>query len=694
MIVLSFRLKTILGITLIQTLLLCILILYGMRILISSHEQALLAHASTAARLFATITQDAVIATDLGSLENAVSQTLKNSDIVYARVIGEHGVLAEGGDRAARARPFIADLDYQSAYDGIFDITLPISVDGEQYGRVELGLAISTIKNTIASAQRETTILAISAMAIVAALSYLFAMYLTRRLSNLTAASRSIAAGMFGRQIEIHGTDELAQTAIAFNEMSRQLEQLEEHRQHAEKEIMNLNAELESRVIVRTDQLSKANKELEYLALHDALTKLPNRTLFHDRVEQAILLAEREMKSFALLSLDLDCFKLINDGLGHLTGDIVLQEVSTRLVQCLRHSDTVARMGGDEFSILLLNTTTMDDVIAMVDNIVKAITTPIMVNGTDLKVGASIGIATFPEHGQNINALISHADAAMYVAKRAQKTSVVYSAEVEKESGEHQELRFELQRAIDNEELILHYQPKIDFGSQHIVGVEALVRWRHPKHGLLYPDEFIAIAEKNKLMKPLTLRVLDIALRQCKRWHQSDLYLIVAVNISSANLQDPSFPDCVQALLTKYAMSAQYVELEITESAILIDPLRAIDNITKLSEIGVQVSIDDFGMGYSSIAYLHNLLVAKIKIDKSFVIEMDKNHKNSVIVRSTIELGHNLGLKVVAEGVESQDSWDRLKNMGCDSAQGYFMSRPIPAEELLGWIKESPFGTK
>ena len=688
----SFRLKTMLGITLIQALLLFTLIWNGAHILTSSHEEALLKHASTATRLFASITQDAVIATDLGSLENSIAQALANPGIVYARVVGKDGVLAEGGDSAALAKPFKVDRSYQDAGDGIFDASADIIVANEKYGYVEVGFDINKIKDTITTAQRETTTFAISAMVVVALLSYLFAMYLTRRLDTLKTASQRIADGIFGHQIPANGNDELAQTAAAFNEMSYKLHLLDTHRQQAEDEIKTLNAELEARVALRTHQLASANEALEHLAVHDALTKLPNRTLFHDRVEQAILASKREKKSFALLSLDLDKFKPINDTLGHHVGDLVLQEISTRLVHCLRQSDTVARMGGDEFSVLLLNVTTPDDVMVIVNKMIRTIVKPIVINNNTLAVGTSIGIALFPQHSDDITTLMCRADAAMYAAKRTQNVYTFYSAEVEKDGTSHMALQLDLRRAIDNDELILHYQPKIDLASHCVIGVEALVRWQHPEHGLIYPDAFIPLAEKHGLMKQLTLKVLEVALRQCEIWYTQKLNLNMAVNISTYNLQDPVFPETVAELLEKFSVPACYIELEITETAIMTDPLRAIENIKKLNDMGLQIAIDDFGTGYSSMAYLQKLLVAKIKIDKSFVIEMDKNQNDDVIVRSTIDLGHNLGLKVVAEGVESQESWDRLKEMGCDSAQGYFMSRPIPADQFMQWIKESPYG--
>jgi EAL domain-containing protein (putative c-di-GMP-specific phosphodiesterase class I) len=255
-------------------------------------------------------------------------------------------------------------------------------------------------------------------------------------------------------------------------------------------------------------------------------------------------------------------------------------------------------------------------------------------------------------------------------------------------------LKAELRRALEEHELVLHFQPKIDFSTQRINGVEALVRWNHPRHGLLYPDRFIGLAEDSGMIKNLTVEVMRLALEQTQAWRAQGMELPVAVNVSALNLQDVGFPELVASMVTEYETPPRLVELEVTETAIMTEPLRAIENIRKLASLGVQVSIDDFGTGYSSMAYLQKLLVAKIKIDRSFVMEMGKRENDEVIVRSTIDLAHNLGLKAVAEGVENQDAWDKLRDMGCDSAQGYYMSKPLAAEKFLEWMQNSPWGAQ
>jgi diguanylate cyclase (GGDEF)-like protein len=435
----------------------------------------------------------------------------------------------------------------------------------------------------------------------------------------------------------------------------------------------------------RTNELVTLNSELEHQALHDALTRLPNRTLLNDRLLQAIRIGTREKKSFALVAVDLDLFKEINDTLGHNAGDLVLQEVASRMRLALRDSDTVARMGGDEFAILLLNVADQATAQSLTQRIHQAVREPLTLEGKVLEVGASMGIAIFSDHGSTAEDLTRHADAAMYAAKQDKSGIVLYSAELERSSSDRVTRKGELRRALSNGELLLHYQPKFDLASGAVTGVEALVRWQHAQHGLIFPDNFIPLAEESGLIKPLTQEVQRIALRQCKQWLDAGIPLAVAVNISAINLQDPDFPDQVAGLLRESQVPASMLELEVTETAIMTDPLRAMQNIARLSEMGIQVSIDDFGTGYSSMAYLKKLLVAKIKIDKSFVMDMHRDSNDAVIVRSTIDLGHNLGLKVVAEGVEDQQSWDRLKALGCDAAQGYHMSKPLPAEQFLHW---------
>lgn len=686
----SFRLKIVLGVALIQAALLCVMVWASLAVLKKSNEEALLKRSQTTVTLFASTTQAAVLATDLGALESIVSELLSNPDVVYARVLSKRAVLAEAGDKARLAKPFSKDTSLTSAEDdGVFDAYADVQVSGEKYGRVEIGFSTQPIQQLISDSRNKSLAYVGLSLFVVGFFSYLLGCYLTRGLNALQRGTQQIAEGDVGYQIQVRGKDELAQTALAFNHMSSKLQHLEGERQKKQAEIHLLNQELEQRVIDRTTQLQDANKQLEFQALHDALTRLPNRVLFHDRLNNVLLAAYRSKEPFAVVGLDLDLFKEINDTLGHQAGDRVLQHVADACVRVLRDSDTVARMGGDEFALLLPKVTDIESALRVCERVLAAIKMPLKIGERTVEVNASLGVALFPTDGEEIADLISRSDTAMYEAKQKKVGVLAYHPDMGEGKSEAVALKGELRRAIQENELVLHFQPKIDITHNRVSGVEALVRWQHPRLGLLYPDKFIALAESSGLIKPLTQEVLRLALQQTRTWLGLGHAFPISVNISTVNLQDTTFPDLVAAMLLQFATPPHLLELEVTETAIMTEPLRAIENIRLLSNLGVIVSIDDFGTGYSSMAYLQKLLVAKIKIDKSFVMEMATGEADEVIVRSAIDLAHNLGLKAVAEGVETQAAWDKLRVLGCDAAQGYFMSKPLPAEKLLEWMQTS-----
>ena len=422
-------------------------------------------------------------------------------------------------------------------------------------------------------------------------------------------------------------------------------------------------------------------------ALHDSLTDLPNRVLFQDRVRQVILGAEREGGGVAVLVMDLDRFKEINDTLGHASGDRLLVEAARRLRTTLRGADSIARLGGDEFAILLHDGSPRG-VAAAAQRIHGAFAAPFSLDGLPLQIEASIGAATYPEHADDVEGLIQRADIAMYVAKRDNSGWEFYDRSQDDHQPHRLSLISELRRAIDERELVLHYQPKLELRSGQVASVEALVRWHHPTRGLVGPNEFIDVVQETSLIKPLTLYVIDEALRQCRAWAAEGHPLAVAVNVSTRNLIDLDFPDQVAALLARWDVGPQQLELEITESAIVADMFRMRGVLERLGAMGLRISVDDFGTGYTSLGYLRRLPISELKIDRSFVSHMATSEEDAVIVRSTIDLGRNLGLGVVAEGVEDPEVLQRLRELGCDVAQGYLMSRPIPADELTAWLTE------
>jgi diguanylate cyclase (GGDEF)-like protein/PAS domain S-box-containing protein len=465
-------------------------------------------------------------------------------------------------------------------------------------------------------------------------------------------------------------------------------------RKRSEEELKALHDDLERRVIKRTKELASLNQELEHQALHDALTELPNRLLLQDRMHQALLSAQREHHQLALLITDLDRFKEINDTLGHHYGDLVLQEVSARMRTALRGSDTIARLGGDEFAVLLPYIESADDAVMAARKLVAAMEKPIVLEDHSFHVGISVGIALFPDHGTDGSTMMRHADVAMYVAKRSTSGYALYDHLEDQHSVSRLAMVGELRHAIEHKQLVLFYQPKIDLKEGQITGVEALVRWNHPQRGLLSPDEFIPLAEHTGLIRPLTFFVLDEALHQASVWKKNDLNLKMAINLSAHHLQDEQLANKVESAMRQWDVPSELLEFEITESAIMANPLRAMNTLTQLSRMGIGLSIDDFGTGYSSLIYLKQLPVDEIKIDKSFVIDMLDNNEDLVIVRSTIDLAHNMGRQVVAEGVESEEVLNLLIELGCDMAQGYYISRPITANIITQWLQQTQWPLK
>jgi diguanylate cyclase (GGDEF)-like protein len=420
------------------------------------------------------------------------------------------------------------------------------------------------------------------------------------------------------------------------------------------------------------------------------LTGLPNRVLFADRISQAIRGASRSGDEVAVFLMDLDRFKEVNDTLGHHSGDLLLQELSARLQRALRASDSVARLGGDEFGVLLPDLVDRQAIEEVVDRIRTAVERPFYVQDLPLAIETSIGVSIFPEHGQDVDALLQKADVAMYLAKAGNTTHAIYDPSEDEYDPTRLTLVGELRRAIEAAELTVYYQPKADLRTGEVKGVEALVRWEHPERGLLMPDEFIPLAQHTGLIRPLTLSVIDIAMAQARTWRNQGLNLSIAVNLATRNLLDAGLPDDVQELLQKWELDPGMVEFEITESTIMADPFRALAVLKRLHAMGTKLSIDDFGTGYSSLAYLKRLPVDAVKIDKSFVMSMVTDENDAAIVRSTIDLARNLGLAVVAEGVEDEAIWHTLVALGCDFAQGHYLSRALPAPELVAWLRQMP----
>ncbi|HSS63951.1 MAG TPA: EAL domain-containing protein [Gammaproteobacteria bacterium] len=431
----------------------------------------------------------------------------------------------------------------------------------------------------------------------------------------------------------------------------------------------------------------RAHETIRHMAYYDGLTGLPNHALLQERLQQAVAEASVHGGSVALLLLDIDRFREINDALGFQQGDLLLKEVGNRLHGILKETGTVARMRGDEFAVLL-SESDESGAIRIATRLLSALEEPIASGGITLAFSGAVGISLFPHHSADGARLVRHADVAMQEAKKSGKHYAIYTAERDENTAERLALAGELRNAIEQEELILHYQPKVDMRDGRVCGAEALVRWSHPERGLIPPNVFIPIAEHTGLIKPVSDWVVKAALHQASDWHRAGLALPIAVNLSARNLRDAGLLGNLERLFAESGAETDWLEIELTESAVMEDPEGAMETLNSLSELGIRLFVDDFGTGYSSLAYLQKLPVNAVKIDKSFVANMLENSDSAAIVRSTIDLAHDLDLEAVAEGVENQIVWDRLAPIGCDVAQGYHIARPLPPEQFKRWLDE------
>lgn len=539
---------------------------------------------------------------------------------------------------------------------------LALSSDmGTQGGRQIIAVLQQSLQQALEPLRRlQMFLLLLSVISLLAMLvaSYKIARNITKPISVLGSLAKRIQQGDFTQPATVDRMDEIGELASAFNHMK--------------------------------DGLATREARISELAYRDQLTGLPNRILFHDRLEQATRLTSRAGQNLALLIINLDRFREVNVILGHHIGDLLLQDISERLAAVLeRESDTLARLGGDEFAVLLSDCDT-NGAMLVARKILDTLDQPILLEGQEVIATGTIGIAIYPEHGKEINTLMRRADIAKYEAKHNNSGYALFDLNYVEKNQEHLSLLAELRHAIERNEFVLYYQPKVEFATGTIGHVEALVRWTHPERGMIPPDQFIPYAEHTGYIRTITKWVIEEALRQRSVWNGLQLPLTVSVNISARDL-NADIPKVIAALMDKYGASPDWICLEITESAIMEDTKRALAILEELHGMGLALSIDDFGTGYSSLAYLKKLPVSELKIDQSFVFHMADDRDDATIVRSTIEMGHNMGLLVVAEGIENKATWDMLNDMGCDLAQGYFISKPMPAEALQNWIAQAPW---
>ncbi len=516
---------------------------------------------------------------------------------------------------------------------------------------------VSTALEPFRRLQKQLLLITLMGVVISIVASVLIARGIALPVRALASAARRIAAGDYSAIPPNGRKDEIGDLATSFRVMQKG-------------------------IATRESKISE-------LAYRDALTGLPNRLLYTDRLDQALAHAARGGSPVAVLLMDLDHFKYVNDTLGHPIGDMLLREVAVRLRAVIqRTTDTVARLGGDEFAILLPGTSAVDAQ-RIAESILRALEIQMTLEGHIVHVRASIGVASCPEHGNGSSQLLRHADVAMYAAKRGNLGVAAWDDRHDQHSLERLSLMGDLRKAVDDNELALVYQPKIALGDSSEYSVEALIRWQHPERGMIPASEFIPFAEQTGYIREITRWVLKSAIGQCADWRHRGLPMNVSINISARDLIDTELVDRCAGLLENEGCAAQWVTLEITESAILDDPGHAIKNLERLHALGCKLSIDDYGTGYSSLAYLRRLPVDELKIDKSFILGMARSASDALIVRSTVELAHNLGLSVVAEGVEDHSTLEQLRALGCDTVQGFLLSRPLAAAAVAPWLRES-----
>jgi diguanylate cyclase (GGDEF)-like protein len=500
-------------------------------------------------------------------------------------------------------------------------------------------------------------LLTIVGIVVAALVSVLTAKRIAQPLRQLAGIARRLERGDYRAQTGFKRDDEIGALAKAFDSMR--------------------------------DGIAKREQEIRRLAYWDPLTSLPNRAQFVLLMDEAIEDAAKREQTVFVLMMDLDRFKHVNDVMGHSFGDALLRQVAGRLQLQVTEAHTgahIARLGGDEFAVLLPGAG-IDNAQAIGARILRALEQPLSLDDQTVDIGAGVGIAGYPMHGADAEALLSMAEVAMYNAKQRNDGAVVYDPMIDKSSETSLSLLTELRNAIERHEFRLHVQPKMKLDTGEVVGVESLVRWLHPVRGNVFPDEFIPFAEQTGFIRVLTRWVLEQSAALCRDMAAQGIFLKVSVNLSTRDLLDQDLPGKFGDILRRHQVAPGSFCLEITESAIMDDPIRAQQTLERLHAMGVELSIDDFGTGYSSLAYLKRLPVDELKIDKSFVLNMENDIGDTKIVRSTIDLGHNMGLRVVAEGIETEAVWRLLAALGCDEGQGYFMSRPIPGDKLVEWIR-------
>jgi len=664
-------------------------------------DQELRARGRALAAVMTELTEYALVSSDKAALERLLDGIGADPDVAYMEVLdGEQRSLvvrrftpsiAKSGlpELARRATPTKrgdvrttdTEIDDRRYVDFIAPVW-PASAEAAPVGYVRLGLSYETQRRQF----REQMLGAIGVVSLLVVIAVGATLILTRKLvapmRRLMRAARAVGGGRLDVYVPAGSSDELGLLTHTFNHMTQRLAE-------SQSEVATYQRTLEEKVAQRTRELEIATAQAYKLAQHDILTGLPNRSLLNQRLKQILAQAQRDATQVACLFLDFDHFKRINDTLGHDAGDHLLQSIAQRLTSAVRESDTVARLGGDEFVVILPGLApdrASFEVMAVLTRVREAFQAPFRLADQTPTLTGSIGVALYPNDARDGVALIKQADTAMYAAKEAGRNAYrFYTADMNAKVQLRLQLETDMRRGLMDDEFFLVYQPQIEMQTGRACGVEALLRWRDPERGIIAPAEFIPIAEESGMIQALGARVLRDACRQVAQWHRQNMPLRLSVNLSVQQLQHDSWLSVVEEALSSSGLAARHLDLEITESVIITHPEKAVATLMRLKQMGVSVTIDDFGTGYSSLSYLARLPIQGVKIDQRFVHGLEKNRNDEAIAQAIIALSHSLGLRCIAEGVETASQFNFLRSHDCEEAQGFLISHPLSDPELRSW---------
>ncbi len=664
-------------------------------------DQELRARGRALAAVMTELTEYALVSSDKAALERLLDGIGADPDVAYMEVLdGEQRSLvvrrftpsiAKSGlpELARRATPTKrgdvrttdTEIDDRRYVDFIAPVW-PAAAEAAPVGYVRLGLSYETQRRQF----REQMLGAIGVVSLLVVIAVGATLILTRKLvapmRRLMRAARAVGGGRLDVYVPAGSSDELGLLTHTFNHMTQRLAE-------SQSEVATYQRTLEEKVAQRTRELEIATAQAYKLAQHDILTGLPNRSLLNQRLKQILAQAQRDATQVACLFLDFDHFKRINDTLGHDAGDQLLQSIAQRLTSAVRESDTVARLGGDEFVVILPGLApdrASFEVMTVLTRVREAFQAPFRLADQTPTLTGSIGVALYPNDARDGVALIKQADTAMYAAKEAGRNAYrFYTADMNAKVQLRLQLETDMRRGLMDDEFFLVYQPQIEMQTGRACGVEALLRWRDPERGIIAPAEFIPIAEESGMIQALGARVLRDACRQVAQWHRQNMPLRLSVNLSVQQLQHDSWLSVVEEALSSSGLAARHLDLEITESVIITHPEKAVATLMRLKQMGVSITIDDFGTGYSSLSYLARLPIQGVKIDQRFVHGLEKNRNDEAITQAIIALSHSLGLRCIAEGVETASQFNFLRSHDCEEAQGFLISHPLSDPELRSW---------